>query len=89
MCRYFCRLFDIVGLDEGTCGRRLAGSDGFKASDTRSKLKSFSYVLHVSIRNGRSFAVFGLRRSSEAFCVERLLEMIGVIVEFHCDCAGT
>ncbi len=36
-CRDFCLLFDIVDLDEGTCGRRLAGSGLFKGSDTRSK----------------------------------------------------
>ena len=39
--------FDIVGFDEGTCGRRLAGSGGFKASDTRLKPscshRSFTY----------------------------------------------
>ena len=36
--RRFLSLFDIVGLDEGTCGRRLAGSDGLRALDTRLKL---------------------------------------------------
>ena len=38
VCRCFCRLFDIVGKDEGTCGRRLAVSGVFKASDYRLKL---------------------------------------------------
>lgn len=43
----FCRLFDIVGLDEGTCGRRLAVSGVLKALDNRLKLSrshmSFTY----------------------------------------------
>ena len=46
-CRYFCRLFDIVGLDEGTCGRRLAVSGLLKGSGNRLKLSrshmSFTY----------------------------------------------
>ena len=41
--RPYFALFDIVGLDEGTCGRRLAVSGGFKASVDRSKL-SCSYM---------------------------------------------
>ena len=35
--RRFLSLFDIVGIDEGTCGRRLAGSGGLRALDTRLK----------------------------------------------------
>ena len=82
-CRYFCRLFDIVGLDEGTCGRRLAVSRVLKALDNRLKLSrsgfpskyyfegGLSYVLHVSIR--------------KEYCAERLLEMSCRVVEFHCD----
>ena len=51
------------------------------------KAKSFSYVLHVSIRNGRLVWLW-LDRLSERYCAERLLEMSGMIVEFHCDDIG-
>ena len=49
-------LFDIVDLDEGTCGRRLAVCDGFKASCDRSKLSrshmSFTYPYVMGVRCG-------------------------------------
>ena len=80
--RYFA-LFDIVGLDEGTCGRRLR-VQRFQGVGNSVKAKSFSYVLHVSIRNGR-FIRFRLGGASERYCAERLLEMDEIIVEFHCD----
>ena len=46
--RRFLSLFDIVGLDEGTCGRRLAGSGGLRALDTRLKpsLTCMSFVTY-------------------------------------------
>ena len=56
VCRYFCRLFDIVGLDEGTCGRRLAVTGGFKALVDRLKLSrshmSFTYPYVTDVWSG-------------------------------------
>ena len=53
---YFCRLFDIVGLDEGTCGRRLAVTGGFKALVDRLKLSrshmSFTYPYVTDVWSG-------------------------------------
>ena len=83
--RYFA-LFDIVGLDEGTCGRRLR-VQRFQGVGNSVKAKSFSYVLHVSIRNGISIGLWP-GRDPERYCAERLLEMRGSIVEFHCDLIG-
>jgi hypothetical protein len=54
-CRYFCRFFDIVGKDEGTCGRRLAVSGLLKGSGYRSKLSRSHMSFTYSICNGRSF----------------------------------
>ncbi len=68
--RWLFVFFDIVGLDEGTCGRRLAGSGGIKALDTRLKLSRSHDVLHVSIRK-------------DIICAERLLEMDGWARAFH------
>ncbi len=48
-----------------------SGSNVFKALVTRLKLSRSYIVLHVSIRKN--------------YCAERLLEMSGLIVEFHCD----
>ena len=55
-------------LDEGTCGRRLAVTSGFKALTDCSKL-SCSYM---------SFTYPYVR-----ICAEQLLEMSGFVVEFH------
>ena len=63
-------LFDIVGLDEGTCGRRLR-VQRFQGVGNSVKAKSLYNVLHVSIRKN--------------YCAERLLEMSGLIRAFHLD----
>ena len=68
--RRLLSLFDIVGQDEGTCGRRprVRRPQGV---GTSVKARPFSQVLHVSIRKN--------------FCAERLLEMSGLIRAFHLD----
>ena len=44
---------------------------GIQGARCSVKLGRYSQVLHVSIRKN--------------YCAERLLEMSGLIVEFHCD----
>ena len=76
--------FDIVDLDEGTCGRRLAVSGVIEASVDRLKLSRSHMSFTYSICNGRSVWLWS-DRVSERYCAERLLEMSWLIVEFHCD----
>ena len=75
--------FDIVDLDEGTCGRRLAVSGVIEASVDRFKAKSFSYVLHVSIRNGWLLRFSDCDGCLEEICAERLLDMSWLARAFH------
>ena len=42
------RLFDIVGLDEGTCGRRLRSSGSFRPWTTGQQ-QAVPYVYYISI----------------------------------------
>ena len=64
-----------------------SGSQRIQGVGVSVKAKSFSYVLHVSIRNGRPDWLW-LVGLPERYCAERLLEMSGFIVEFHCDELG-
>ena len=64
-----------------------SGSNVFKALVIRLKLSrshmSFTYPYVMDVSFG-----FLLGGASERYCAERLLEMRGLIVEFHCDLIG-